>query len=361
MAGVSTVYVIEDGKARQQVVTLGARQDKVIEIVDGLKGDEVLATSNVNQLATGTRVRTGGADEDTTGARRRARAAGAAAVAVAVKEQVNETGRSQRQASGLRHHDDGGAHRARRVLVQGPRPRLDAEDRLAERQRAGPAAGRQRRRGRNPDHQADRGSRQHHQRHRRAAGQLESGSGAGEHHLRARARHRIGHPGRPRQGRHDRRSVSARRETAADHQAGSRRVADPPVQRLRPAVAEGDHPDRRQADQAGARDLEGRRRDQPPGRAQARNPAAVERRPAQRLRPERRSRSAPPSRARTSRCRAATSSPARPRWRSARWAASRTSTISTGSSSPIETARSSRSPTSAGCWTPCRKSGRPTS
>jgi hypothetical protein len=65
MAGVSTVYVIEDGKARQQVVTLGAHQDKVIEIVDGLKGHEVLATSNVNQLATGTRVRTGGADEDT--------------------------------------------------------------------------------------------------------------------------------------------------------------------------------------------------------------------------------------------------------------------------------------------------------
>ncbi|MEP7305548.1 MAG: efflux RND transporter periplasmic adaptor subunit [Acidobacteriota bacterium] len=65
MAGVSTVYVIEDGKARQQVVTLGTHQDKVIEIVEGLKGDEVLATSNVNQLATGTRVRTGGADEDT--------------------------------------------------------------------------------------------------------------------------------------------------------------------------------------------------------------------------------------------------------------------------------------------------------
>ena len=66
MAGVSTVYVIEDGKARQQVVTLGTHQENVIEIVDGLKGDEVLATSNVNQLATGTRVRTGGADEDTT-------------------------------------------------------------------------------------------------------------------------------------------------------------------------------------------------------------------------------------------------------------------------------------------------------
>ena len=53
LAGVSTVYVIEDGKARQQQVTLGARQDKLVEIVDGLKGDETLATSNLNQLATG--------------------------------------------------------------------------------------------------------------------------------------------------------------------------------------------------------------------------------------------------------------------------------------------------------------------
>jgi len=67
MAGVSTVYVIEDGKARQQLVTLGARQGKVIEIVDGLKGEEVLATSNVNQLATGTGVTTGRADEGDAG------------------------------------------------------------------------------------------------------------------------------------------------------------------------------------------------------------------------------------------------------------------------------------------------------
>jgi RND family efflux transporter MFP subunit len=59
MAGVSTVYVVEDAKARQQIVTLGARQGDVIEIVEGLKGGEVLATSNVNQLATGTSVTTG--------------------------------------------------------------------------------------------------------------------------------------------------------------------------------------------------------------------------------------------------------------------------------------------------------------
>ena len=64
MAGVATVFVIENGKARQQQVTLGARQGQVIEIVEGLKGSELLATSNVNQLATGTSVRTDADDEN---------------------------------------------------------------------------------------------------------------------------------------------------------------------------------------------------------------------------------------------------------------------------------------------------------
>jgi RND family efflux transporter MFP subunit len=59
LAGVSTVYVIENGKARQQVITLGAHQDKQWEVVDGLKGNEVLATSQLNQLATGMAVTTG--------------------------------------------------------------------------------------------------------------------------------------------------------------------------------------------------------------------------------------------------------------------------------------------------------------
>jgi RND family efflux transporter MFP subunit len=64
LAGVSTVFVIEGGKARQQQVTLGARKDKLVEIIDGLKGSEILAVSKVNQLATGTSVRTGsGGDE----------------------------------------------------------------------------------------------------------------------------------------------------------------------------------------------------------------------------------------------------------------------------------------------------------
>src|SRR5215475_6824385 len=48
LAGVSTVYVIESNKARQQQVTLGARQGSLVEITDGLKGAEILAASNLS-------------------------------------------------------------------------------------------------------------------------------------------------------------------------------------------------------------------------------------------------------------------------------------------------------------------------
>jgi len=57
LAGVSTVYVIENGKARQQQISLGARQNKLVEVTTGLKGDETLATTNLSQLATGVSVR----------------------------------------------------------------------------------------------------------------------------------------------------------------------------------------------------------------------------------------------------------------------------------------------------------------
>jgi membrane fusion protein, multidrug efflux system len=60
LAGVSTVYVIEGGKARAQQVTTGARKDKLVEITSGLKGDEIVATSNLSQLATGVTVHVGG-------------------------------------------------------------------------------------------------------------------------------------------------------------------------------------------------------------------------------------------------------------------------------------------------------------
>jgi RND family efflux transporter MFP subunit len=64
LAGVSTVYVIEGGKARAQQVTLGARKTKLVEITSGLKGDETLATTNLSQLATGVTVSTGGAGDE---------------------------------------------------------------------------------------------------------------------------------------------------------------------------------------------------------------------------------------------------------------------------------------------------------
>jgi RND family efflux transporter MFP subunit len=57
LAGVSTVYVIEGGKARQQQIALGARQNTLVEVTTGLKGDETLATTNLSQLATGVAVR----------------------------------------------------------------------------------------------------------------------------------------------------------------------------------------------------------------------------------------------------------------------------------------------------------------
>jgi membrane fusion protein, multidrug efflux system len=59
LAGVSTVYVLEEGKARQQQISLGARKNKLVEVTSGLTGDESLATTNLSQLATGVSVRVG--------------------------------------------------------------------------------------------------------------------------------------------------------------------------------------------------------------------------------------------------------------------------------------------------------------
>ena len=55
-AGVSSVYVIKDGRITQQNVSLGVRQGNLWEVVDGLNGNETLANSRLNELATGTRV-----------------------------------------------------------------------------------------------------------------------------------------------------------------------------------------------------------------------------------------------------------------------------------------------------------------
>jgi len=65
LAGVSNVFVIENGRARQQIVALGVRVGNAYEITDGLKGNETLAASNLTLLATGVQVKvaTAGAAE----------------------------------------------------------------------------------------------------------------------------------------------------------------------------------------------------------------------------------------------------------------------------------------------------------
>lgn len=57
LAGVSNVYVIENGKARQQMISLGSRVGDLYEVVEGLKGGEILAASNLTLLATGVPVK----------------------------------------------------------------------------------------------------------------------------------------------------------------------------------------------------------------------------------------------------------------------------------------------------------------
>lgn len=56
LAGVSSVYIVREGKITQQPVTLGVRQGDLWEVVDGLKGKETLAASRLNELATGVSV-----------------------------------------------------------------------------------------------------------------------------------------------------------------------------------------------------------------------------------------------------------------------------------------------------------------
>ena len=55
-AGVSSVYIIKEGKITQQNVTLGVRQGNLWEVIEGVKGDETLANNRLNELANGVRV-----------------------------------------------------------------------------------------------------------------------------------------------------------------------------------------------------------------------------------------------------------------------------------------------------------------
>jgi RND family efflux transporter MFP subunit len=59
VAGLSKVFVIENGKAVERVVKTGAADGDLIEIVEGVKDGEAIATSSLDKLQTGTAVHGG--------------------------------------------------------------------------------------------------------------------------------------------------------------------------------------------------------------------------------------------------------------------------------------------------------------
>src|SRR5215813_7344399 len=59
VAGLNKVFVIENGKAVERVVKTGATDGDLIEIVEGVKDGEAVATSNLDKLETGTAVHGG--------------------------------------------------------------------------------------------------------------------------------------------------------------------------------------------------------------------------------------------------------------------------------------------------------------
>jgi RND family efflux transporter MFP subunit len=56
VAGLQKVFVVAEGKARERLVRSGARQGSLVEIVDGVKAGEVVATSNLPSLYEGAAV-----------------------------------------------------------------------------------------------------------------------------------------------------------------------------------------------------------------------------------------------------------------------------------------------------------------
>jgi hypothetical protein len=63
LAGVASVFVIENGVIRQKNVTLGTQKDTNYEVLTGLQGNEVLAASNLNQIVTGMQVSTNSGED----------------------------------------------------------------------------------------------------------------------------------------------------------------------------------------------------------------------------------------------------------------------------------------------------------
>jgi multidrug efflux pump subunit AcrA (membrane-fusion protein) len=56
-AGVSRVFVIKDGHAQERVVQVGQTEGDLVQIKNGIAGDEQVATSNIEQLADGMAVK----------------------------------------------------------------------------------------------------------------------------------------------------------------------------------------------------------------------------------------------------------------------------------------------------------------
>jgi membrane fusion protein, multidrug efflux system len=56
LAGVSSVFVIKNNIVTQQTVEVGQKVDNLVEVLSGLKGDETIASSNLNQLVTGVKI-----------------------------------------------------------------------------------------------------------------------------------------------------------------------------------------------------------------------------------------------------------------------------------------------------------------
>ena len=52
-SGVSRVFVIKDGLAQERQVQLGQNEGDLVEVKSGIVADEIVATSNVDQLADG--------------------------------------------------------------------------------------------------------------------------------------------------------------------------------------------------------------------------------------------------------------------------------------------------------------------
>ena len=286
LAGVSTVYVIEDGKARQQQVTLGARQDKLVEIASGLKGDEMLATTQP-EPARDRRQRAGRQRRRRGRGRRRwrERPAGAAAAGRSASMKIAEVS-VKRPVFAIMM--------TAALIVLGAvsyeiaRPRPDAEDRRGRSSTS---------RSNLPGASAEEIETQITKRIEEAVNTIsgidelrassDQGNVARHHHLHARARHRVGDPGRPRQA-GARSSTSSR---ATPGRCRSRRWI-PTRSRSSASPCIGPRSQKEITEIADKRvkqeleTVEGRRLGRLQRRAQARDPAAAQRRPAQRLRPD---------------------------------------------------------------------------